>query len=98
MLESYTCEDIKTIRVALFFIAGIFVFTGIFISHWYCKKNNIKINKFSGVFEMMRHVYGFKNKVFSIVSLICSYGGALVAASYIVFTLLAQNHGCVHGG
>lgn len=98
MLENYTCEDIKTIMFALFFIAGFFVFTGILISHAYCNRNNIEINKLSGVFKMTRQVYGFRNKVFSIVSLAISGGGALVATLYIMFTLLAQNHDCVYGG
>ncbi|EJF5648111.1 hypothetical protein NSR39_004467 [Salmonella enterica] len=68
----------------LFFFAAIF-----------CKKNNININSFSGVMEMYRRVFAFENKIFSIVVIICVYGGALVGLFLFGITLWAEGRGCV---
>lgn len=66
---------------------------GCFFSAIFCKKNNI--NSFSGLIEMYRRVFSFENKVFSIVVIICVYGGALVGLFLFGITLWAEGRGCV---
>lgn len=44
---------------------------------------------------MYRRVFSFENKVFSIVVIICAYGGALVGLFLFGITLWAEGRGCV---
>lgn len=89
------CEEIKIARLVLYFImwgmGGMVVFFAVI----FCKKNNININSFSGLIEMYRRVFAFENKVFSIVVIICVYGGALVGLFLFGITLWAEGRGCV---
>lgn len=95
VFAGYTCGEYQQIRIWLVVVAAVLIFTGIVVSHWYTRKNGIDINKFSGVAEMMRHVYSFENLRFSIFSILCSCCGALVAAIYLGMTLAAMGQGCV---
>lgn len=45
--------------------------------------------------EMYRRVFAFENKIFSIVVIICVYGGALVGLFLFGITLWAEGRGCV---
>ncbi|WP_192938061.1 hypothetical protein [Rahnella sikkimica] len=89
------CEEIRVARIIVFFfafsIALIAVFTGVF----FCKKRNIDINTFSGMFEMYRIIFSFKEKAFSLLMLFCIYGGAFIIFVTIGVSLWAEGKGCV---
>ncbi|ECA7920017.1 hypothetical protein EQG29_20305 [Salmonella enterica subsp. enterica serovar Chichester] len=89
------CEEIKTARLVLYFVMWGMGGVVVFFAAIFCKKNNININSFSGLIEMYRRVFAFENKVFSIVVIICVYGGALVGLFLFGITLWAEGRGCV---
>lgn len=89
------CEEIQTARIIIFFIIFSIVATGVLAAARFCKKNNIDFNTFSGMFEMYRHVFKFKNKSFSILILFCIYGSALLGFIIIAVSLWAEKQGCV---
>ncbi|EGG4121066.1 hypothetical protein SI35_24615 [Salmonella enterica] len=83
-------QDLSCILLCGEWVGWLFFFATIF-----CKKNNININSFSGLIEMYRRVFSFENKVFSIVVIICVYGGALVGLFLFGITLWAEGRGYV---
>lgn len=83
-------QDLSCILLCGEWVGWLFFFAAIF-----CKKNNININSFSSLIEMYRRVFSFENKVFSIVVIICVYGGALVGLFLFGITLWAEGRGCV---
>ncbi|END1364780.1 hypothetical protein ABLL29_004537 [Salmonella enterica subsp. enterica] len=89
------CEKINIARFFLYFVMWGMGGLVIFFAAIFCKKNNININGFSGVMEMYRRVFAFENKIFSIVVIICVYGGALVGLFLFGITLWAEGRGCV---
>ncbi|EEM8340730.1 hypothetical protein PL246_23165 [Salmonella enterica] len=89
------CEGVKIARLVLYFVMWGMGGVVVFFAAIFCKKNNININSFSGLIEMYRRVFSFENKVFSIVVIICVYGGALVGLFLFGITLWAEGRGCV---
>ncbi|HAE2269533.1 TPA_asm: hypothetical protein GND82_004168 [Salmonella enterica subsp. salamae serovar 60:g,m,t:z6] len=75
----------------VFSIALFVVFYGV----RFCKKNNIDMNTFSGMLEMYRRIFMFENKYFSILMLVCIYGGALLGLITFGVSLWAETQGCV---
>lgn len=64
-------------------------------SGWrFCKKNNINFNSVEGMFEMYGYVFSFKDKAFSILMLLCIYGGALLGLIVIGISFWAESKGC----
>lgn len=80
------CEKITYIRFILFTLIFIMLITSISYGFIFCRRKKIDMNTFSGIFEMYRHVFSFKDKIFSITILVCIYGGALL------FFLLQEFH------
>ncbi|EBU8435000.1 hypothetical protein FZT81_22695 [Salmonella enterica subsp. enterica] len=89
------CEEIKIARLVLYFVMWGMGGVVVFFAAIFCKKKNININSFCGLIEMYRRVFAFENKVFSIVVIICVYGGALVGLFLFGITLWAEGRGCV---
>jgi len=89
------CDEIRMLRVVAFFVCGLLVLMAVLAAHRFCKKNGIDINTFSGMFEMYRRVFRFEDKAFSILMLVCMYGGALLALMVIGVSFWAQGQGCV---
>jgi hypothetical protein len=89
------CDEIQVLRVVIFFVCGVMILTGIFAAHRFCKKKGIDMNKFSGMFEIYRRVFKFEEKAFSILILVCMYGGALLVLTGAGVSIWAQGRGCV---
>lgn len=89
------CELIGFIRVVAFFVIFSVLFFGVFCVILFCRKNNIDINSFSGMFEMYSRVFRFENKSFSILILSCMYGGAMLVIAIFCITLWAEGQGCI---
>lgn len=89
------CETIKIARIAVFFVVFIMLFVSIYSGFRFCKKNNININEFSGLFEMYHRIFTFENKKFSILMLICMYLGAVLVFVTIGVSFWAEGQGCV---
>lgn len=58
------------------------------------QKNNINFNFVDGMFEMYGYVFSFKDKAFSILMLLCIYGGALLGLIVIGISFWAESKGC----
>lgn len=89
------CEALIIIRIIVFilvFSMGVF---GVFYGAWFCKKRNINMNTFSGMFEMYKRVFSFENKRFSIVMLGCMYGGGFLVLIIFGITFWGAGQGCV---
>lgn len=89
------CELIIIARIVVFVIMFSMGIVGVFYGAWFCKKNDINMNTFSGMFEMYRQVFSFKNKRFSIVMLGCMYGGGLLVLIIFGITFWGEGQGCV---
>lgn len=89
------CDFITIFRYCMVFMVTAMIFVGLFSGMRFCKKNNIDINTFSGMFEMYRRIFRFENKAFSILMLSCIYGGALMVFITIVITFWAEGKGCI---
>lgn len=89
------CEQIKLLRIFVFFIVFAMALTAVFSGWRFCKKRNIDLNTFKGMFEMYSKVFKFEDKTFSILMLVCMYGGALLMMITIGISLWAESKGCV---
>ncbi|MGX5871644.1 hypothetical protein [Enterobacter cloacae] len=89
------CEEIKIARIVVFFLIFFMALFVVFYGVRFCKKNNIDMNTFSGMLEMYRRIFIFKNKFFSILMLACIYGGALLGFITFGVSLWAETQGCV---
>lgn len=89
------CEKITYVRFILFTLIFIMLITSISYSFIFCRRKKIDMNTFSGIFEMYRHVFSFKDKIFSITILVCIYGGALLVFFTAGISLWAEGHGCI---
>lgn len=89
------CENIRIARIVVFFIifslALIAVLSGIF----FCKRKGIDFNTFSGMLEMYSRVFKFEEKLFSILMLVCMYGGALLVLIIFGISIWAEGKGCM---
>ncbi|AVF37071.1 hypothetical protein [Rahnella sikkimica] len=88
------CEEIKILRISFFFFAVVIISIAIFSGWRFCKKNNINFNSVDGMFEMYGYVFSFKDKAFSILMLLCIYGGALLGLVVIGISFWAESKGC----
>jgi hypothetical protein len=79
----------------MFTVVFTMLLLGLFTGWRFCNRNNININTFSGMFEMYSRIFKFENKSFSILMLVCMYGGALIVFMAIGITLWAEGQGCV---
>lgn len=89
------CESVKIIRFILFFVIFLMPLLVVVCGVFFCKKNNLDINSFSGVIEMYRRIFMFKNKFFSFFILFCIYGGAMMVIILLCITFWAEGRGCV---
>lgn len=89
------CENIKIVRIILFFIVFFMTMIAIFYARHFCKGKGIDFNTFSGMLEMFSRVFKFEEKVFSVLILVSMYGGALIMLITIGISLWAEGKGCV---
>lgn len=89
------CETIRVLRIIFFIIVFAMIVFAVLYGAWFCKKRDINMNSFSGMFEMYRRVFMFEDKFFSVLMLGCIYVGGLIV--FIIFgaTLWAEGQGCV---
>lgn len=89
------CEEIKVARLIVFFCVFFMALFAVFYGFIFCKRNNIDMNTFSGIFEMYRRIFTFEDKMFSILMLACIYGGALLGFITFGVSIWAEAQGCV---
>ena len=89
------CEEIRIARIVVFFCVFSMALFVVFYGVRFCKKNNIDMNTFSVMLEMYRRIFMFENKYFSILMLVCIYGGALLGLITFGVSLWAETQGCV---
>lgn len=89
------CEALRIFRITMFVVCGALIVGGVLGAHRYCKRRGIDMNSLSGMLEMFGRVFAFENKAFSILILVCMYGGAaMVVATFGVITW-GEGQGCI---
>ncbi|GHD97672.1 hypothetical protein GCM10011445_42690 [Pseudocitrobacter faecalis] len=89
------CEQIRFARIIVFFIIFLLIVISVVSGMRFCKKKGIDFNTFTGIFEMYAKVFRFEDKIFSVLMLICIYGGALLMLITICVSFWAEGQGCV---
>lgn len=89
------CDDLGKLAYLIFWLSFFWIGLSALYASSYCKKNDVNMNTFPGLFELYRRVFRFESKRLSVVILLAILGGAALAVGMSFLISYAKSIGCV---